>query len=101
MIVAAERISGSAWHCILQLTSILRSEKQLRLPALRIHCADTLTLHNPDDTALIGAMETVTVDDHSGVQTAAEIAEPVDKGIVRAERTGPYRCGYCPLEWSA
>ena len=62
-------------NVILQLSSILRSEKQLRLPALRIHCADTLTLHNPDNTALIGAMETVKVDDRSGVQTAAEIAE--------------------------
>ena len=62
-------------NLVLQLSSILRSEKELRLPALRIHCADTLTLHNPDDTALIGAMETVKVNDHSGVQTAAEIAE--------------------------
>ena len=62
-------------NLVLQLSSILRSEKKLRLPALRIHCADTLTLHNPDDTALIGAMETVKVDDHSGVQTATEIAE--------------------------
>ena len=60
-------------NLVLQLSPLLRTEQNLRLPALRIYCADTLTLHNPD--ALIGAMQDEQVSDRSGVQTAAEIAE--------------------------
>ena len=79
-------------NLVLQLSPLLRQETDLRLPALRIHCADTLTLHNPDETSLIGAIEAVSVSDHSGVQTATEIAE-------RQESLDRVRDPYTSGEW--
>lgn len=62
-------------NLVLQFSPLLRSDKRLRLPALRIHCADTLTLHNPDVVALVQDGPEVKLSDNSGLQTAAEIAE--------------------------
>lgn len=65
-------------NLVLQFSSLLRDSAPLRLPAFRVHCADTLTLHNPDTVSLIGALSTVTVRDGSGLQTAAEVEERQD-----------------------
>lgn len=59
-------------NLVLQFSPLLKADKNLLLPGLRVHCADTLTLHNPD--ALVAATESTTHDD-SGVENQAAIVE--------------------------
>jgi type I restriction-modification system DNA methylase subunit len=61
-------------NLVLQFSPLLRGDTDLRLPPLRIHCADSLTLHNPDQTALADPTADGPVHDDSGLQARAEIA---------------------------
>ncbi len=57
-------------NLVLQFSPLLRGDKRLRLPALRVHCADTLTLHNPDRRALVDLSGPPQIRDAAGLQPA-------------------------------
>lgn len=52
-------------NLVLQFSPLL-SRSSVRLPSLRIHCVDTLTLHNPHTVTLLD--EETEVTDHGGLQ---------------------------------
>lgn len=62
-------------NLVLQLSPLLKSDPALKLPALRVHCADTLTLHNPED--LMDGVS-VAVGDAAGLEDATDIEERQD-----------------------
>jgi hypothetical protein len=62
-------------NLVLQFSPLLKANKRLLLPGLRVHCADTLTLHNPD--TLLAATDATAYDD-SGVEDQATIVERQD-----------------------
>lgn len=57
-------------NLVLQFSPLLKGDKSLLLPGLRVHCADTLTLHNPDTL-----MASAATQDASGLQDKSKIAE--------------------------
>jgi hypothetical protein len=57
-------------NLVLQLSPLLQADPTLKLPALRVHCADTLTLHNPE--GLLAGFG-VAVTDAGGLEDATEI----------------------------
>lgn len=64
-------------NLVLQFSPLLKGDSNLRLPGLRVHCADTLTLHNPD--ALMGATEIdAKVKDASGLEDKGNAAQRQD-----------------------
>lgn len=74
-------------NLVLQFSPMLKGDKSLLLPGLRVHCADTLTLHNPDTLAV-----NATTQDGSGLQDQVKVAERQDS-IERIR--DPYNSG----EW--
>ncbi len=54
-------------NLVLQFSPLLAGEAHLRLPGMRVHCADTLTLHNPD-TLSSGSAADEQPADQSGIE---------------------------------
>lgn len=58
-------------NLVLQFSPLLRGHDDVRIPGLRVHCVDTLTLHNPDQLA---GDDLATVTDDGGVHGVTEVA---------------------------
>ncbi|MGY1730637.1 class I SAM-dependent DNA methyltransferase [Geodermatophilus sp. SYSU D01045] len=64
-------------NLVLQFSPLLQGDSTLRLPGLRIHCTDTLTLHNPEAPGTV-AQTTDTAVDEGGLEDRATASERQD-----------------------
>lgn len=85
-------------NLLLQLSTLLARDRGLRLPALRLYCADTLTLHDVDAGEFFPA--DVKVSEDSGLRAASEHERAGGLERVRdASRNGEFfdiACGNPP-----